>query len=582
MTSPRLRLVSAVASALALTVSLTTTAADAASARTWYVSASAEPGGNGTPAKPFQTLTAVESASKAGDIIRVLASEEALDGGIRLKARQQLIGSGPAVTSLAATAPAPQVTNTTGARLDGDAVRLADGAAVRNLRIFGAHRGAVYGSETTGVTVAGNDISQQNTSCTPGFLIPEFVAPTNIPGVGIPIVGGLQNGWAGIMIDAAERTGGTALITGNLVHDALCGDGIDVRTSGAATYRVRIEDNDIHSLQQGPDFKSILAIGLQARDHSTLFADITRNTQANLGNPGDLDFGPEGADSEGVFVNGVGPSTLDAVVTHNRYTNEAELGGFSANGLEMVTMGDGSRASVVIRDSYFSGPPGDVIEEGALGTNARLDMVLERVTAERSTGVGNTWVLPFNNGDCLLAGSLGAGNDVRLDVRDSVLRDCSNNGLSIGSNVVNGDGPTKNIALAVDASTITRNRGGNIGIRNYTGLENLTIKVQRTDLAGSSGRGSSVADLAAEDQGTTDRSVIDFGGGALGSLGGNCVGEGLGSGLAANVVRYDVSAQRTWWGQPGGPAPLSTLVAGGHLDTSAPLAAAPAYCLPLP
>jgi hypothetical protein len=554
---------------------LSTPAGSAAAARTWYVSASAASGGNGTAARPFRSLAAVEKASRTGDVIRVLPSRRTLNGGIRLKPGQQLIGSGPAVTSLATTASAPRVTNTTGARLAGDAVRLADGATVRNLRIVGAHRGAVYGLETTGVTVQGNDVSQHNASCTPGFLIPEFVAPTNVPGVGVPIVGGLQNGWAGIMIDAQRRAGGTATVSGNKVHDALCGDGIDVRTWGTASYRVRIAGNNVHSLEQGPDFRSILAIGLQARDSSTLLAQVSGNKQANLGSPDDVNLGPEGADSEGVFVNGVGPSTLRADVSHNRYTNADGDGGFSANGLEMVTMGNGSRASVTIRDSHFSGPPGDVIEEGALGTNARLDMSLERVTAERSTGVGNTWVLPFNNGDCLLAGSLGAGNDVRLKVRDSVLRDCSNNGLSIGSNVVNGDGPTKNISLDVDRATITGNRGGNLGIRNYTALTSLSIKVQRTDLSGSTNTGSSIADVAAEDEGSTASSVIDLGGGPLGSLGGNCVDT---SGPAASIIRYGVSARRMWWGQPGGPAPLSTLVLGGSLDSAEPLNTPPTYC----
>lgn len=571
MTTARLQLASALIAALSVTVSLSVPpAAAAAKSRTWYVSASAEPDGSGSPGRPFSTLAAVENASRPGDTIRVLASDETLDGGILLKPGQRLIGSGDPVTSLPESAPAPRLTNTTGERLDGDAVRLADGATVRNLRIARAHRGAVYGLETTGVTVSDNDISRHNASCTPGFLIPKFIAPTNVPGVGVPIVGGLQNGWAGIMVDAAETTGGTATISGNVVHDANCGDGIDVRTWGTADYRVRIENNDVHTLEQGPDFRSLLAIGLQARDWSRLVADIGRNKQDNLGNPDDIDFGPEGADSEGVFVNGVGPSTMEVLVTRNTYTNADGKGGFSANGLEMVTMGDGSRASVVIRDSHFSGPPGDIIEEGALGTNARLHMALERVTAERSTGVGNTLVLPFNNGDCLLAGSLGAGNDVRLTVRDSVLRDCSNNGLSVGSNVVNGDGPTANIALDVEDSIITGNKGGNLGIRNFTALDTLTVMVRRTDLAGSSKTGSSVAELSAEDLGSTARSVVDVDGG-------NCFS---GDPLSAEVIGYDVLARGNWWGEPGGPGPLSTSAVGGSLDTSQPLDAAPAYCGP--
>ena len=238
-------------------------------------------------------------------------------------------------------------------------------------------------------------------------------------------------------------------------------------------------------------------------------------------------------------------------------------------------MGNGSHASVVLRDSSFSGSPGDVLEEGALGTNAVLDLVVDGVTAERSRGVGNTAVLPFNNGDCLLAGSLGAGNDIQLVVRNSVLRNCSNNGLSVGSNVVNGTGPTKAISVDVDSSTITGNRGGNLGIRNFTDLGSLQVKVQRSDLSRSTGIGSSIANVAAENYATVGQGVIDLGGGALGSVGGNCVTGGL---LAANVVDLDVASRHAWWGGPGGPGLLRTLVIGGTLDTGEPLAAVPAYC----
>lgn len=534
--------------------------------RTWYVAAHARAGGSGTATRPFDALSDAEAASRAGDTIHVLPSAGVLNGGIRLKPRQTLVGGGPAVRGLAATTRAPRLTNTT-TRLAGDAVRLSDGATVRNLRIAGARRGAVYGVDVTGVRVLGNDVSGHNTSCTPGFLIPQFNAPTNVPGVGIPISGGLPNGWAGIMIDGGRRTGATATISGNVVHDAVCGDGIDVRTWGTASYQVSVSGNTVHHLQQGEDFKSLLAIGLQARDRSTLLAKVIGNRQRDLGNPGDLGVGPLGADSEGVFVNGVGPSTLRATVERNVYTNVRGLGGFSANGLEMVTMGSGSRVDLVVRDSRFSGSPGDVIEEGALGTDARLTMVLERVTAERSTGIGNTGLLPFNNGDCLLAGSLGARNDIRLTVRDSVLRDCHNNGLSVGSNVVNGSGPTSNLSVLVDRTQITGNRGGNLGIRNFTSLRNLSVVVQRSNLTGSRGLGSSFADVAAEDLGSTDRSLID--------LSTSCVDGPL---FAAHVVRYDVSARQLWWGQPGGPGPLATTVVGGSLDSSSPLSSRPEYC----
>ena len=405
MRRPRLGL--AVLAVLAILLPTLVTAGHAEPARadgptTWFVRAGAA-SGTGSQDAPLGSLIDVEQRSVAGDRIVVLPAVEPLDGGIRLKPRQVLVGRG-ALTS--GTARQPWLTNTTD-RLDGDAVRLADGAEVRGLRITDSRRGAVYGADVTDVVVAGNNISGQNTTCVPGFLIPPFNAPTNIPGVGIPISTGLLNGWAAIQIDAEHRQDLTAVIAGNRIHDAECGDGIDVRLSGHATGSVVIRGNDVRLLRQGPDFQSVLAIGVQARDSADVRATISGNVQADLGNPDDLNLLVEGADSEGVFLNAAGPASLDAIVADNDYTNDQGIGGFSANGLEMVSMGSGARMNAVIRDSSFSGSPGDVIEHGALGTDAVMTMRLVRVVAERSTGVGNTFVLPFNNGDCVLAGSLG-------------------------------------------------------------------------------------------------------------------------------------------------------------------------------
>jgi hypothetical protein len=322
-----------------------------AAGHTWYVQAGATTSA-GTALKPFGTLAQVEHGTKAGDSIVVLPASGALDGGLQLKANQTLRGAGGSV--LTAGDVAPRLTNTT-SRLDGDAIRLADGATVANIRVTDALRGAVYGLNVTGVRVTGSDISGQNTSCTRGFHIPEFEAPTNVPGVGIPISGGLPNGWAGIMVDATSRTGVTIAVDHNAVHHAECGDGIDVRFSGSATGSATISDNNVHHLRQGNGLKSVLAIGLQSRDTARLSATVDGNRQADLGNEDDLNFAVEGADSEGVFLNAVGPATLNATVSNNKYTNEAGWGGFSANGLEMVSMGSGARMNAVVRDSSFSG-----------------------------------------------------------------------------------------------------------------------------------------------------------------------------------------------------------------------------------
>jgi hypothetical protein len=545
--------------------------AQAATPHTWYVRAGALTS-TGTAQKPFGTLGQVERRTLAGDVIVVLPSARALDGGLQLKPNQALRGGGGSV--LTAGGVAPRLTNTT-TRLSGDAIRLADGATVANVRVTNARRGAIYGLNVTRVRVTGNDISGQNASCTRGFLIPEFLAPTNLPGVGIPISGGLPNGWAGVMVDATTRTGVSVTIDHNAVHDARCGDGIDVRFSGTASGSAAITTNRVHHLRQGSELKSVLAIGLQSRDAARLSGTVDGNREWDLGNDDEPNFATQGADSEGVFLNAVGAARLDATVSRNVYTNAAGWGGFSANGLEMVSMGKGSRMNAVVRDSAFSGSTGDVIEHGALGTDAVMTMTLERVVAERSAGVGNTFILPFNNGDCVLAGSLGARNIVRLTVRHSVLRNCHDNGLSLGSNVVNGSGPTTEVSADVSDSTITGNHGSNLGVRNFTKLNRLLVKVQRTNLSDSKGLGSGIADVSAEDLGSTVATTIDLGGGSLGSVGGNCI---AGDNIQAEATRYDVSARANWWGQPSGPAVGKTLAVGGRLDAASPLASAPPSC----
>jgi Right handed beta helix region len=563
-----------VASVLALAFACPAAASD--QRESWYVSAAATGAGDGSRDAPLGSLRAAERASRPGDTIVVLPAPRSmppLDGGIALKPRQRLVGGGPSVLrSRRAPRRSPRITNTHAASHSGDAVRLADGATVRNLVIVDPHRGGIYGRNVTGVVIRGNDVSGHNTSCTDGFHIPGFVAPTNVPGVGIPVSTGLRNGWAGIMVDA-RRGEQRIAIRQNLVHHAECGDGIDVRAFRRAEIHAEITANVVKRLRQGDEFASLLAIGLQASDDSRLVARLDRNRQTRLGNPEDVGIGPEGADSEGVFVNASGPAHMRVTLTRNRYTNPDGLGGFSANGMEMVSMGDGSRMRMTIRHSSFTGTPGDVIEEGGLGTNARLSLRLVDVVAARSVGPGNTGVVPFNNGDCLLAGSLGAGNTILLTVRDSELTDCANNGLGVGANVVNGSGPTKRISVDVADSVITGNRGANLGIRNFTDLDDLAVKVERTDLSNSRGTGSAAANAAFEDLGTTDRARIDLGGGALESVGRNCLAGGQ---LAADVVDYDVVAERNWWGTPGGPGPGRTMVVGGSLDHQPALAIAPA------
>ncbi len=99
--------------------------------------------------------------------------------------------------------------------------------------------------------------------------------------------------------------------------------------------------------------------------------------------------------------------------------------------------------------------------------------------------------------------------------------------------------------------------------------------IERTDLGDGRNAASSPANFVAEELGSTGSARIDLGGGPLGSAGGNCLDGGS---LAALLVGYSVSAQRSWWGTPGGPALGRTVAAGATLDTSNALDAAPRGC----
>ena len=352
-----------------------------AATHTWYVSSTAAAGGDGSARAPFNSLQAVDQASAAGDSIIVLASPISaapLDGGIALKRGQRLIGDGAPVNAGQPLGAAPQLTNSSKAQHNGDAVVLADDVEVSNLMVVNTARGGIYGNDVRGVVIRGNDVSGHNTSCTQGFYIPPFTAPSNIPGVGVDIATGLTNGWAGIMVDASTVSGHVA-IHDNHVHDAGCGDGIDLRVSGSADLQADLTHNVIENLKQGYtllSLLSLLAMGMQTADHGRLRANLDGNRQTGNGSVN--------SDSEGVFVQLSGSSELIADIDHNDFSNGT--GHFSANGLEFVILGGDGHGVVHVRNSSFTDVPGDVIEAASTGENSRLELVLDHSGALQRHG----------------------------------------------------------------------------------------------------------------------------------------------------------------------------------------------------
>jgi hypothetical protein len=546
---------------------LTGTAGATTGGPTLYVSAIAHPGGSGSRYAPFDSLQAVEAASRPGDTIVVLpapASAPPLDGGITLKPRQSLIGDGGPVTRRTSTAPAPRITNTTAALNSGDAVRLSKDNQVRNLVVADAYRGGIYGSDAGDTRIQDNDISGANTSCTQGFFI-FFPAASALKHV---------NGWASVMVDATSGRS-SLTISGNTVHDARCADGIDVRASGTARVTGTIDQNTMTRLaQEGPaPIDSVLGIGLQSRDRATVTLSSSHNSQTYLGSTG--------ADCEGLFTNETG-GVIDWTIDHNTFAHG--IGGTSCNGAEVFT-GDGNGSNVVrISHSTFEDNPGDMLETNNLGTGAELSLALQDVTVRHTTRLTST-VEPAIPPDsmssftghswCMSQFSTGPGATTRFTMRDSHFSDCASSGIfGFYANLPSmgfGSGPGKESTIDIEDSSISNVGDYAVHWVNYAALDRLAIKAQGSTFTGAHGNALLGFDQAPG--ATTGTATIDFGGGRPHSSGQNCIHGAPGD--YVETTGYNVSLARNWWGKPSGPSAGQLSAFNGTLTVSHPLRRAP-------
>ena len=151
-------------------------------------------------------------------------------------------------------------------------------------------------------------------------------------------------------------------------------------------------------------------------------------------------------------------------------------------------------------------------------------------------------------------------------MRRSTLTDCANNGVTVGSSVANGTGPTTSVHATIEDSVITGNQGANLRVGNLSALGELSVRVARTDLSNAQAATSSPGNLVTEELGTTDSALIE--------ITGSCLDGGP---LAATLIGYPVSARGVWWGDPAGPAP-GRVIGTSAVDAADPLAAPPPHC----
>lgn len=500
---------------------------------TWFVRAATMPGGNGTATSPFGSLDQVGAASRANDTIVVLGSPVGvppLNGGIELKPGQKLVGrSGPGVVAA--------VSNTTLAH-DGDVVRLARDNEVRDLTIVDAFRGGVYGKDVGKVVIAGNNVSRTNILCNEGFIVQPFAVPLGVP-FGVPLpptpnIVALNNGWAAVMIDGGRDSADVA-ISDNSVHDTSCGDGIDIRTYNSGRITAALTYNRLDNINLGFVKLSVLAIGLQSVGESELTASLTGNTLTNIATVASGLLNAT-ADSEGIFINAAGRAKMRVSVDRNTYRTGG--GHLSANGLEFVTSNGTSDSEVKVTNSSFVDVPGDIIQSVNLSAEgARHALVVDSVTAGGSSFPAaplNPYI-PGNLGTCMFAGSFSGDNRTSLDIRNSHFSRCSADGIGIFSYAPSGTGArgAGQMAFAISDTTVSDVALSDLNIMNVGNIGSFTGKVEKSQFPGG---GRSSIRVTNQNGLLGPGSVLDFGGGRLGSVGQNCVDSATAAAMAASPI----------------------------------------------
>lgn len=122
--------------------------------RIWFARAGSD-GDGSTAARPLGSTAALEAVSAVGDVIVLLPSDAALNGGLALKPNQALIG-------LPEAGRLPTITNSQIERNGGTGIVLADRARIWNVRVENTHASGVYGADVTGVSISSVEIVGAN------------------------------------------------------------------------------------------------------------------------------------------------------------------------------------------------------------------------------------------------------------------------------------------------------------------------------------------------------------------------------------------------------------------------------------
>jgi hypothetical protein len=516
-------------------VSLVLFTAAASEAADWYVKAGAPHPGNGSKNRPFSSLDQVEAASAAGDTIYVVQSQGVLDGGIQLKDGQKLIGLGPKVNTANGNSARAKLTNTTDARYDGDAVRLAKNNVVENLHIDNAFRSAILGINAVGAQIRNNLMT--NIMAVHDIFAIEGPAPS-----ACSVAGACAGEWPNGYIIFASQTNHFGAIT--LVT---CGPGArsavtnaDVQPMGyckfldpaagtvPSTGDVVIAGNVIRD-SNSDGIMIIDDLGVQAT--ATVTDNVIKDLSQNLPDPLAVGITDHVVRSRGFTLIAIENTVSNLTIDDMIGSNLSPFGNFAADGIVFLTSGLNPVSNATVTDVEISNPllsgdvsNGDSIEiqhRGSTNGILNIDIARARLSDPAST---NIKIIESANPE---------SGTYNVSVTDSVLTNVNGAGAedyqirfsgTTRSPALGGTSTTKAIRVFLRNVSISGLGGGigNAGASNNNNVPTFQIMVENSSLSDLQREAIFYRHDPSKLIGTgPGGAVIDLGGGPLGSTGGN-------------------------------------------------------------
>jgi len=511
-------------------------------ASTWHVKADAPNGGDGSRNKPFNTLQEVEAGSRPGDTIRVIPSEKPLDGGIQLKDGQRLIGLGDPVTKSNPSSAHATITNTTNARYDGDAIRLANNNLVRNIHVDGASRSGIFGVNAVGAQIRnnlitnnmiqGNDLPKLEALWPAGFVLYQSQG-NHFGGITLLSCGPAASSYCVNHGSAASGIANTAqtVISDNLIRDSNL-EGIMLLTDTSVIASYVLTNNEVRDL----------SLHLPRPESLTPPVGIVRSRAFTL-----------------IALN---RSNVTLNMTGFRADKLAPPGNYAYDGVVLLTGGDGpivnARISdLVVLNSQRTGEVnnGDSVEIQHRGSsNGVLNVDMIRLDL-RDPASANIKILEAQNP---------TNGSYNLSIADSVLSNANPAGGLDAQIRFSGASKTTNAFKLAVRKTRFSGLGGAIGILNANNLETLNVLVEDSSMSDliqpADAKPISAVTVNHPADRTLGTAIIDLGGGSLGSRGRNRI---------VNKTQFEVSVTNSNTSTP----PIRVNASGNYWGGSAPVTA---------